>query len=740
MESKKTGLLKKVLKKGQISKILFPDRKVLVFFLLAFFVLISIFSAGFYLNDEMEQGTCFYNLLNGDLTIEEIPEHYYIAPSGIHYLPRYSEFGGNRYVGASHGMSFFSLPFYYFLWLMDWMMGIQVFFALLWSCLLASLIWLSSGYIARILNKKVNKKKRIDKRRVKIFGIALSIALLVINIFLMKSLDFDKWGPPISMQFMSIIFIAFGLTALLRLLRNHFNEKIAFFGATFLLVATPAAFWGMGQKYHGLNLALLMMAFASFYYGKKKGKDRYHYAGYIFACLAIWVQIFTGAIILISLFIVDILTTKKKKLLNVGKIVVVTTIALTPYFAENYLLYDEPLYPGYIVWKNVEVIPSSPPEIELLAPTDGEYITGEYEIRYKTSENADASIIEYKRDGRWIILKYTREHDVRYIWNTTNIDAKRVDLRIKAWNWKNEISCVYARGLTIGNTHQRAGLENSSMVGIKLVNEKTEETIVITKIRFILNSIDVGWKWFEANSIFGSLELLPKNLYKSFFDAEGTDSDLSFFTIAPFLFLSIFAPIAYIKKRQRFGMLDGLMLAYIIVHLIFYANLSTSQGGGYDVRRYLPLHIPFLYFALVATKSFIKKNFWDTMKAYIYSLIIILPVLILAIWITGNKGILNLMEISGTIGILLIILIATAFILRHLSWWKKMKEKYESFPSSDQLLSAFIGIGILFGTWLLVLMTIVYSRGLPNLNNGGAFTMIIPIIRVLQDALQNILI
>ncbi|MGC9307234.1 MAG: hypothetical protein ACP5FL_00490, partial [Thermoplasmatota archaeon] len=65
----------------RIAAFIFPDRQTLQVFLLSVFVLLSIFSAGFYLNDEMEQGTSFYNLLQGDLTIEEIPEEYYGSQS-----------------------------------------------------------------------------------------------------------------------------------------------------------------------------------------------------------------------------------------------------------------------------------------------------------------------------------------------------------------------------------------------------------------------------------------------------------------------------------------------------------------------------------------------------------------------------------------------------------------------------------------------------------------------------------
>ena len=979
----------------EMAKIIFPDRKTLVFFLFSLFILISIFSAGFYLNDEMEQGTCFYNLLHGHLTIEEIPEHYYVAQSGIHIKPRYVEYGGHSYMAASHGMAVFSVPFYYFLMVMDFVMGIEVFFIILWSVLLAGIFFLSSEHI----NKHFWPEKDV-KKKIQIIAIIFSLALLFLNLWLMQPLSFDKWGPPLSMQFMSICFTSLGLAILFRFFRFVFNEKIAFFGSLLLLVSSPVAFWAMGQKYHGLNFALLIFSFASFYYGKTKNNDRYRYGSYVFASLAVWVQLYSGIVILLSLILIDLLTTKKKKVINIAKISLVVLISLTPYFAENYVIYDNPLYPGYIAKGNRNVIPPNPPEIEVIFPRDGESVSGETAICYNLSSNAEESVIKYNNgSGEWVELGRSNETRVTFLWNTTAFEEGISVICITARNWRNDItqknisvivdntpphikiisprqdsviagSCIlkcnvssdvafidyyYRNGkewIKIGNDStpydgfvwnttglqggyelravatDHVGFNNSSIIGITVdnsgrqlilqkpqdgayiggnyeiksvippgvdsivyeyyfdgiwhlignesmkvpfiwntsvidcgrvdvraiayrdgkvvgtdVNEnitidnivpdikivepekgedvkdsalvryntsnntafvkiqystdnktwktagidlsgqgfifpvenytgniflratafsssglnssdittfkimKEKEMTAFGKLTFILNSINVGWNFLKLQSVLGEPGEIPVNFYKSFFNARGTDAHFAFFVFVPFLVLSFFAPITYLKKKRKFGMIDGLMLSYIILHLFIFLNISIHQGGGYDMRWYLPLHLPFLYFAVVATEDLITTRFWDIMKAYLASLIVLFPVFIWAFWITSLNKVgtiatfLNLVTICRSFGDAMIILLLTSlgiWILLRKKQYTRVGRKLEDIL--NQILPSLIGVSMFVGTLILAVTTIIYSRGLYKSYTGSGtnFTMIIPAIKALQHILQNI--
>ncbi len=985
------GLIKKAM---SIVKAIFPDKKVLMIFFLSLFILISIFSVGFYLNDEMEQATCFYNFLHGYLTIEEVPKHYYVSSGGMYIAPRYVEYGGHKYVAASHGMSVFSVPFYYFLLATDFVIGVEIFFIILWSFLLAAIIYFSSEYVVKYFWPEKQKRKRV----IQIAGIIASLILLIINFLLMKPLSFEKWGPPLSMQFMSIVFVSLALSILFRFLRRYFNERVALFGVFLLLVSSPVAFWAMGQKYHGLNFSLLIFSLATFYYGRIKNIEKYHYASYVFASLAVWVQLFSGVVILLSLLLVDILTIKKKRAINILKIVVVVLVSLTPYFAENYAIYDNPLYPGYIAKGNKNVIPPQPPEIDIISPSNGECVTGVVKIHYNVSENAEESMIEYKNatgDG-WIEINRSKGKEVIFFWNVSSLEEGVKVLRIKAWNWRGDVTeknvsvivdntppsikifspqnesvvageCIiwpsvsedtayviyqysidgkkwkylgndttpydgflwntsdlqggyllkataydavgFNNSTTIklmidntgknlvlrrpqdgefvggeyllysvvppGTTHityeylteegwKKLGVDNTphtpfiwntsgiayenmivkataysgdSVIGvdinknvtvdnrkpvIKIVeplyeekvesfvmleyntsdnvafvevdyskDNKTWQTAGITlsashfllpvenfsgklflkaiaftntglqsydhitvyvvrekkitffeKFVFIINSVQVGWNMLKDVSAIGKINEVPINLYKSFFNAKGTDSSFAFFIFVPFLFLSFFSPLAYLKRKQKFGVIDGLMLSYILLQLFFFVNMSTHQGGGYDVRFYLPLHIPFLYFSIVATKELITKKFWDIIKAYLASLLILFPTLTWTICLMGYKGSYYLIKFDRILGRAILISLAISFILWILSkeriFLRKIKRRYaETF---DKIFAAFIGLSIFFGTWILILITIIYSRGLPAdyTESGTGFSMIIPLIKSLQDVLQSI--
>jgi len=183
-------------------------------------------------------------------------------------------------------------------------------------------------------------------------------------------------------------------------------------------------------------------------------------------------------------------------------------------------------------------------------------------------------------------------------------------------------------------------------------------------------------------------------------------------------------------------MIDGLMFSYILLHLFIFLNISLHQGGGYDMRFYLPLHLPFLYFSIVATENLIAKRFWDIMKAYFASILILFPVFIWAFWITGYKKIFYLTKFSRIFGDVLLILLFISSILCILA---NKKEKHKGI--FDQIFSSFFGISMFLGTWILSIITIVYSRGLYKAytESGMNFTMVLPVIKMLQEILQNIL-
>jgi len=160
------------------------------------------------------------------------------------------------------------------------------------------------------------------------------------------------------------------------------------------------------------------------------------------------------------------------------------------------------------------------------------------------------------------------------------------------------------------------------------------------------------------------------------------------------------------------------------------------------VRWYLPLHLPFLYFSIVATEDLITTRFWDIMKSYLISLIVLFPVFIWALWFTNSKGIFYIIKFNRFLGRVFAILLFFSFIL-WVGYKKIFLRKIEGKCSNilNQIFSSFIGISMFLGTWILTVITILYSRGLCKTytEGGTAFTMAIPVISLLQQVLQGIL-
>lgn len=957
----------------KVLSFIFPDRQALTIFLFSLFIFLSLLSVGFYLNDEMEQGVCFYNLLHGRLTVDEIPSYYYITPSGLHMAPRFTEYGGHKYIAASHGVAVFSLPFYYFLSLMNFIMGVENFFIVLWSGIFAIMIFL-------IANKLFRKRKKLSW----VSGIIAFISLLLTNLWFAQPLGFNRWGAVVSIQFMSIFFTSLAISVLFRFFRNCLHERTALFGSLALAVSSPVAFWAIGQKYHALNMALFIFSFSSFYYGKNKNNERYHYLSYVFASLATWVQLFSGLVILLSLLLIDVLTIKNQRMKNFLKIGLVILISLTPYFSENYIVYSNPLYPGYIAKGNKNVIPPSPPKIDIFSPKNGEFARGMIKIWYKVSENAEASIVRYIKDNASIVINESREKEVRLFWNTTCVDDGIGMISIKAWNWRGDtsyenvsifidntpphikiispeqnsivakkcrvmvniskdvsyvlyeysrdknnwqliendstpydgitwnisqlqgayflkaIACdrvgfrdvdiikifidntrkqpiiispqdgeiiggkynlsvlspynvthvlyeyylngkwrkigvnyhpsaPYAwdtreygyakimikaiaysgnqlvgmdirRNITIDNrkpvikilspamgeklrdfaiieyntsnntafvelqyskdnktwnkggicfsgflltgikgkifvkvvAYTKAGLQNYDETHFEILGKKRLTSF--TKIVFILHSIWIGLKFFEDRSAIGHLSDIPSRLYKSFFNAEGTESSFAFFTFTPLLILSLFSPFIYLKKKKKIGLIEKLMISYIFIHLIFFAEMSTQQGGGYDVRFYFPLHIPFMYFTLVSISGLIEKNFKSILFSYALAIVFLFPAFVWFLLSTNFLGWFYIVKFTRIIakGVLFsLVFIFSLFLLT--------KEKGKKLLSP--CLISFIGISLFVSTWILIIVMIVYSRGIYYMYvpDKKTFTMIIPFMKLVQNLLQNLL-
>jgi len=365
------------------------------------------------------------------------------------------------------------------------------------------------------------------------------------------------------------------------------------------------------------------------------------------------------------------------------------------------------------------------PDIKIVEPEKGEDVKDFALVRYNTCNNTAFVEIQYSTDNK--------------TWKTAGVDISGRNFIFPVENYTGNI---FLKATAFSDS----GLNSSYITTFKIMKEK--EMTAFGKLTFILNSINVGWNFLKLQSVLGEPGEIPVNFYKSFFNARGTDAHFAFFVFVPFLVLSFFAPITYLKKKRKFGMIDGLMLSYIILHLFIFLNISIHQGGGYDVRWYLPLHLPFLYFSIVATEDLITTRFWDIMKAYFVSLIVLFPVFIWAFWITSLNKVgflatfLNFVTICRFFGDALIILLPISLVVWILFREKlstRIGKKYRDI--SDQILPSLVGVSMFVGTLILIVITILYSRGLYKTctQSGIDFTMVIPIIKIAQYLLQGIL-
>ncbi|MGC9308752.1 MAG: hypothetical protein ACP5FL_08265, partial [Thermoplasmatota archaeon] len=365
------------------------------------------------------------------------------------------------------------------------------------------------------------------------------------------------------------------------------------------------------------------------------------------------------------------------------------------------------------------------PAISIIEAEDGKKIRDAAVLSYNTSDNTASVEVQYSPDNQ--------------TWTTAGIDYSSSNFAFDATNLSGT---VWIRATAVTRTGHTASTSTSF--------EIAEDAGLGTfgRLSFIINSLEVGWTFLKRISAVGEPEGVPGNLYKSFFDARGTDSYFAFFVFVPLVILSLFAPFVYLTRKKRFGMLDGLMLAYIIFHLFIYVNVSTSQGGGYDVRWYLPLYLPFLYFAVVAVKNILKDTFSNVLRTYLASLVVLLPVFVWAMWITSlNRPrymVVNgyhFSRIAGVFGdamLVSIVLVFTLYLLNKKGW---LTCKDKGRMTLEKIVSSFIGVSIFPGTLLLFVTMVLRSRGLPEAItvSGRDFTTVIPIIRAVQDFLLGLL-
>jgi hypothetical protein len=125
------------------------------------------------------------------------------------------------------------------------------------------------------------------------------------------------------------------------------------------------------------------------------------------------------------------------------------------------------------------------------------------------------------------------------------------------------------------------------------------------------------------------LPYIPQNLYNALFYVN-MPVTLSLFQICPLLILPVIAGILYLARKVgvlRSGLpslnistdfaVSLIFAVYIGVHLLVYAPFG-DQGFGLDMRYYVPLYVPLLFFSLVVIKDVVKRGGFIT-RSYLLS-------------------------------------------------------------------------------------------------------------------------
>jgi 4-amino-4-deoxy-L-arabinose transferase-like glycosyltransferase len=135
----------------------------------------------------------------------------------------------------------------------------------------------------------------------------------------------------------------------LRIFTRYFaDSRVAAFGAVFILIATPITFWAVSAKDHTASVLLIVASIWSLYTYLLDGKTRYRYLSYVLVGLSFWVRVFDAIPLLIAIVVTDLLTSEGR-IKAVITAAVTVTLAMFPYFINNYLLFGNPfLSPVYL--------------------------------------------------------------------------------------------------------------------------------------------------------------------------------------------------------------------------------------------------------------------------------------------------------------------------------------------------------------------------------------------------------
>ncbi|MGZ4931717.1 MAG: hypothetical protein ACXV5P_02185 [Halobacteriota archaeon] len=472
-----------------------PNETAALLFYATFVLCIALWNVNIFINDEVTLAAQLQNLAHGMLSIEVMPTRLYEGLSFGASAPVLGfSFEGHTYAFYTHAVPVFAAPFYALIYLVSVSIGIRLFFALLWSFSIFMVCWLFGRRYS---------KPQIGRN----VGITLAGILFVINAYLgarMSPLIFDDWGALMAIQLFNICALAVTLLLSLRIFTRYFaDNRIAVFGAVYLLVATPLTFWALSGKDHSASV-LLMIGSIWCLYAYLLDNTRYlRYLSYILVGLSFWVRTFDALSLLIAIFVTD-MAFSQGRLRRAATAFGSVALGMIPYFINNYALFRNPL----------------------LSPV---YLSCHQEIGAQTAGSSTNS-------GSVVLATLER------------LPA----LFLNTWNPQTFPS------------------------------------------------------W-------------PQNLYGALFYTK-MPVTLSVFQLCPLLIIPLFAGLPYLVRKLKGVRSNSVSLrldthhaivlvffVYIIAHLVFYAP-QQGQGFGLDMRYFLPLYVPLLFFTLASIQRVVVHN------------------------------------------------------------------------------------------------------------------------------------
>ncbi|MEI7826646.1 MAG: hypothetical protein WCI87_02470 [Euryarchaeota archaeon] len=467
-----------------------PSDTAALLFYASLAICIAIWNVNIFINDEVTLAAQLYNLVHGALSIETTPTRIYEGLSFGSSAPILGfSFEGHMYAFYTHALAVFAAPFYAFLYLISVTVGIRLFFACVWSFSIFMVSWL----LGRLWGRP-----RLGRD----LGVIGALVLLIINGYvatLLSPLIFDQWGALMAIQLFNILATAAVVLLSLRIFTRYFADgRVAAFGAAYLLIATPLTFWAVSAKDHTASVLLIVASIWCLYTYLLDGKKSYRYLSYILVGMSFWVRVFDAVPLLIAIILTDLLTSEGRiKALITAAVTI--SLAMVPYFINNYLLFGNPF----------------------LSPV---YLSAHLDIAQQTS------------------------------------------------------SATANTGSTLLATIQR-----------------------IPTLFFSTWNVQSFPDW-------------PQHLYHALFYIN-MPVTLSLFQLCPLLIIPLFAAVPYVTQKLIRYKTGALRLkidkkraialtffVYIIAHLIIYAPIQ-EQGFGLDMRYFLPLYIPLLFFTLASIRG-----------------------------------------------------------------------------------------------------------------------------------------